>query len=179
MDKVTVISVLVLLIALFLPVLAHGLRRYPRWFTAVRYILFSLYIAAYLNETVLFRTVKDEYLMNTEWLWSYRKALVMPDGLMSLFNGTVRIKRPDIWESILLNILLFIPMDYLLPFVFEKLKGWQVLVISFLLSVLTEAVQLVFRLGLFEFDDIINNTLGAVIGLGIYTCIVRRLVKNK
>ena len=179
MDQVIVILILVLLIALLLPVLARALRRYPKWLTVIKYVLLALYIAAYLNETLLFRTVKNEYLIKTEWFWSYRKALAMPDGLMSLFNGTVRIRRTDIWESILLNILLYVPMGYLLPFVFEKLKGWHVLLIAFFSSVLTEAAQLVFRLGWFEFDDIINNILGAVIGLMMFLSIIRRSVKKK
>ena len=40
--------------------------------------------------------------------------------------------------------------------------------IGFLCSVATEIIQLVFHLGLFEFDDILNNTLGCFIGLIIY-----------
>lgn len=179
MDQATIISMLVLLIALLLPVLARVLRRYPKWLATAGYALLALYAAAYLYETLLFRTVKDEYMFRTEVLWSYREALVMPDGLMSLFKGTARVKRPDLWESILLNILLCIPLGYLLPFVFAKLKGWHVLLIAFLCSVLTEGVQLVFRLGWFEFDDIINNTLGAVIGLVMYLCIIRPLAKQK
>ena len=34
----------------------------------------------------------------------------------------------------------------------------------FLLSVSIEIVQLVFRIGLFEFDDMIGNTIGCLIG---------------
>jgi glycopeptide antibiotics resistance protein len=36
-----------------------------------------------------------------------------------------------------------------------------------------ELIQLVFRLGLFEVDDVINNTLGAVIGLVNYIIFMR------
>ncbi len=179
MDQVTVISVLVLLIALFLPVLAHVLRRCPRLFTAVKYSILAVYVAANLYETLLFRTMGGTNEVKTELFWSFRKALDLPDGLLSLFNGTVKVVQPDLWEGILLNILLYIPLGYLLPFIFEKLKGWQVVLIAFLCSVLTELTQLIFRLGCFEFDDIINNTLGAVLGWIMYLCIFRWVKKKQ
>jgi len=31
-----------------------------------------------------------------------------------------------------------------------------------------EVIQLVFKLGLFEFDDVFHNVLGAVIGYGLW-----------
>lgn len=37
-----------------------------------------------------------------------------------------------------------------------------------LISVCIEVVQLVFHRGLFEFDDMFHNTLGTLIGIGIF-----------
>lgn len=179
MNQVTVISALVMFIALLLPVVNNALRRRPRLLAAVKYGILIVYIAANLYETLLFRTMGETSVIKTELFWSYRKALNMPDGLMSLINGTVKIKRPDLWEAILLNILLYIPLGYLLPFVFERLKGWQVVLIAIGCSVLTEIIQLVFHLGCFEFDDIINNALGSIMGLAVYLCVIRRRMKNR
>lgn len=177
MDQVTMISIFVLMAALFLPVLAYLLRRHPRWFAAAKYIILGVYIIANLYETILFRTVKPYYDAEWELLWSYRRSLAFPEGLQSLLNGTVKVTHPVLLEEIVLNILLYIPMGYLLPFVFEKLKAWQVVAIGLCCSVLTEVTQLVCKIGLFEFDDMLNNTMGCVIGLAIYMVVVRRWKK--
>lgn len=168
MDQVTVISIFVLVFALLLPVLAHLLRGRPKLYATAKYVIFAVYVAANLYETILFRAVRDDRRAEWELLWSYRKSLDFPDGLMSLFNGTVQVVRPALLEEIILNILLYIPLGYLLPFTFEKLKPWQVLLIGLGCSVLTEVTQLVCKIGLFEFDDMLNNTLGCAIGLMMY-----------
>lgn len=172
-DQVTNISLAVLLTALLLPVLAHFLRAYPRWFGAAKYGILAGYAIVNLYETLLFREVQSTPSVEGRLFWSYRKSLAFPEGIMSLFNGTVEIVKPVLLESIVLNILLYVPLGYLLPFVFRKLRGWQVVLIAFLCSAVTEVTQFVFRIGLFEWDDMLNNTLGCVIGLLIYSCIVR------
>lgn len=172
------ISIFVLVFALLLPVLANGMRRHPRWFAAAKYAILGVYIIANLYETILFRAVKSDYKAEWELLWSYRKSLAFPDGIMSLLRGTVEVVRPALLEEIILNILLYIPLGYLLPFVFEKLKPWQVVVIAFLCSVLTEVTQLVCKIGWFEFDDMLNNTFGCVIGLLIYRSVIWRRLRH-
>ena len=50
-------------------------------------------------------------------------------------------------------------------------------VVGLLLSASIELVQLVSHRGLFEFDDIVHNTLGVVIGIALYK-IVSSIVKR-
>lgn len=74
-------------------------------------------------------------------------------------------------ESILyfMNILFFIPYGLLYPWKEEngKLSWKRVLIAAAVTSALIEATQYMFALGECEFDDIISNTLGAMIGYGI------------
>ena len=63
-------------------------------------------------------------------------------------------------EQILWNILAFIPIGL----IGGKVASWKIILIGAMVSVSVEASQLFFRLGLFEFDDMIHNTLGTVIG---------------
>lgn len=67
-------------------------------------------------------------------------------------------------KEILLNILLFLPLGYLLSFI-TKNKRYVLLAILF--SVCIEIVQLVFGLGVFEYDDMISNGIGSVLGYAI------------
>ena len=69
----------------------------------------------------------------------------------------------------LLNITLFVPFGMfaflLLPR--KRSKTQRIFLIcgaAFLLSLLIESIQFVFRLGFFETDDIFNNTFGGVAG---------------
>lgn len=75
---------------------------------------------------------------------------------------------PELRMEIVLNYILFIPLGVLLYLCFGKKWGLKVVLIGFLLSVSIEIVQLVFRIGLFEFDDMIGNTIGCLIGAVVW-----------
>lgn len=67
------------------------------------------------------------------------------------------------------NIIAFMPMGFFLPAVTgKKLNGMQILVLSFLFSLSVETVQLLTKLGCFDVDDLILNTLGGILGYLIY-----------
>lgn len=74
---------------------------------------------------------------------------------------------PAVWE-VVDNILLFIPLGILLPMVCVHISWKKVAIIAIATSASIEVCQLVFRLGLFELNDILHNTLGAVVGYSIY-----------
>ena len=63
------------------------------------------------------------------------------------------------------NIAFFIPFGALLP-----VKNWKaVFITAVVFSVLIEFVQYIGGYGLAELDDVICNTLGAMIGFWIWT----------
>ena len=74
---------------------------------------------------------------------------------------------PELRMEILMNYVLFIPFGCLLHLCFGEKFGLRVVIAGFLLSVSIEIVQLVFRIGLFEFDDMIGNTIGCLVGAAI------------
>lgn len=71
--------------------------------------------------------------------------------------------RMGFWWDIALNILLFIPLGFLVGN-----KGWKTVLFGFLLSASIELTQYVFLLGYCEADDVLNNTIGC--GIGILLC---------
>ena len=84
--------------------------------------------------------------------------------LFSRIPGTVRIFRGLFWEvemgywnNIIQNILLFIPLGFLIG-------GKRGIIAGVLLSIGIELTQYIFRLGYCELDDVLNNTIGAAIG---------------
>lgn len=81
---------------------------------------------------------------------------------------------PELRMEIILNYILFIPLGVLLYLCFGEKLGLRVVIAGLLLSVSIEIVQLVFRIGLFEFDDIIGNTIGCFIG-----ALIGKLIRKK
>ena len=71
------------------------------------------------------------------------------------------------------NLIVFIPLGILLC----KLFGWKGVIFAILFSTGIEIIQLVSRHGLFEFDDIFNNSLGSIIG-GVTTMLIKKRVKK-
>ena len=71
------------------------------------------------------------------------------------------------WFEIRANVLLFIPIGFLLPMVIKK-PIWLPLIIGIGISVVVEIIQLITHRGLCETDDVISNTIGLVIGYIVY-----------
>ena len=153
MDRVTFYTFTVLAMVLGLPIVSHQLRRRPSVFRYINYILLGIYLFANFYLTMLSRPVSLYHHMELTPLWSYRAAL----------QGNASLQ-----EEVILNILLYVPLGYLLHYACPKLKWWMVILTGFLMSGLTEMIQLIFKLGLCEVDDLISNTVGTVIGVGAY-----------
>jgi len=170
MDQITVISVFVIAFALLLPAITQRFSRNPKLFRKIKYIIFGAYILANLYETILFRDVYEEGIIKLIPFWSYAESISLSKGL-EITNG-------PLLEQIVLNILLYIPLGYLLPFLWPKLQdrmvSWKVVLIGLMCSAVTEVSQMILRIGWFEFDDMINNTLGCLIGCMMYGIICRR-----
>lgn len=68
-------------------------------------------------------------------------------------------------EENILNVLLFLPIGCLIPFVYgQKVLLKKALGIGFCISAVIEICQLIFMRGLFEWDDMLHNALGCMIG---------------
>lgn len=77
--------------------------------------------------------------------------------------------------GIILNVLLYLPLGYLLTILFPTLRNWQILLIGCLCSIATELVQLGFEMGCCETDDVLYNTLGTAIGVWVWLWQSKRL----
>ena len=72
------------------------------------------------------------------------------------------------------NVVAFMPFGFFLPVFATRCRTiWNTLLYSFELSVLVELIQLITKVGSFDVDDIILNTLGGILGYIVYK-IVRR-----
>lgn len=81
--------------------------------------------------------------------------------------------KPSLRTEIIANVIAFIPIGIL---GYRKL-GWKAILLGLGVSAFIETTQLFAHRGLFEFDDMIHNTLGTAVGYGIMAG-VRRLKKD-
>lgn len=151
---------------------------------AVSLFVLAVYIFGNLSFTILNREVIPSDSTILPSFSSYRQAFYLDWGIVgtlrTLFHDGFRaaLSGVHIWSreaarEFFLNILLYLPLGYLLPFAFRSLRGrvFTITFIGFLCSVATEVSQLYFHIGYCQVDDVINNTLGCLIG-AIIGCIL-------
>lgn len=105
-----------------------------------------------------------------------------------------RLFQIDEWRSkhelmlqIKANVLMFVPIGFLLMLIGIELKGKlvrtiyiiAVIVTGFLISALIEYMQYKLHRGLCEVDDVVHNTIGTVIGVVLYWTISRVFTELK
>lgn len=71
-------------------------------------------------------------------------------------------------RNLLGNIMIFIPLGFFVPLLCRSTKWKTVLVIGFIASLIMETVQGVFRVGIFDVDDILLNMFGTIFGYGTF-----------
>ncbi len=87
-------------------------------------------------------------LKEIERFWKYRREL----GIHSFYN-------------LVGNVLIFIPAGFFIPILWKNKRGFLFTVcIAFEMSLLVELIQLITRVGSFDVDDLLLNTLGAIVG---------------
>ena len=75
-----------------------------------------------------------------------------------------------------MNVVVFVPIGVLLAIAFKQMTWWKALLIGCSISVTIEALQFWFMKGFSEMDDVMNNTVGFLIGYLMSTTI--RLLMN-
>ena len=84
------------------------------------------------------------------------------------------------WRNIILNILMFVPLGFFLPQLIKKTSSlWKMSIIGFLFTFCIEVLQLLLKRGVFEPDDLLGNTVGTMIGYGVYYLATYLMKKRK
>lgn len=129
-------------------------------------LLFFIYLYFIFDKTLLGRSANIET--------SLRLALALP----------------DFWDknSHELNIEAIENFIFFIPYIFFLLKGFSrkkslvslknILIISFLTSLLIEVLQYNFDLGSFQVSDLLHNTLGGLMGYLLYGLINIKISKE-
>lgn len=104
-----------------------------------------------------------------------------PSLFSSYVNAWNKWSMPEL-QLIIFNMLMFVPLGVLWPLIHPKMKSfWRVFVISIVFTLCVEISQYISGKGIFEFDDLLHNTIGSLAGyffvMAIMTSIEQRKLK--
>lgn len=94
-----------------------------------------------------------------------RHAMLVP--FWEFANVIKNVERDYYAKQILGNLLMLMPLGVMLPML-RNISLKQIFLISLCFSAGIELTQFITGRGLMEFDDLFNNTVGAIISYGIY-----------
>lgn len=117
-------------------------------------LLFVEYVVLIYCSTVIFRESGSKTGHDFMPFWSYGAILRGEDYRLLPEN--------------VMNVVVFVPVGVLLGAAFRSMTWKKALLIGGAMSVLIEVMQFVLKRGFAEVDDVMHNTVGCVIGYGIY-----------
>lgn len=121
--------------------------------TLIALPILTFYLSFVFTITLIDRIPTTVPTYQLDLFWSYK---------------AIAAGRTNLIAEVIDNVILFIPIGILIMFIMARKFRWLGITIGILLSVFIEVSQLIFHRGLFEFDDIIHNSLGMLIGVGIF-----------
>ena len=141
----------------------------------------AVYLLIYFWLTFLSRSAMNDYAVHVAPLEDLKNAFRTDHGFSDVFSrlftegfsafANVRLVRPEDLAQFYMNVMVFVPLGYLLPYTFRwfRERVWTRPVgVCFLLSFFTENMQLMSQRGLYDLDDMISNTLGGLTGQLLY-----------
>jgi|GEM_PF-1829807 len=150
-----------------------------------------IYVAGLLYVTLLSREPGSATTVIVKDLTGYRDSFEFDLGFIGFLRllknkqigaglDTVHVSSIVSLEEIILNILLFVPFGYLMPTIFKHARLIAVTSVwGFVVSLGIETTQLFTGLGIFDIDDLINNTLGTVCGYILFTFFLRPFLRTR
>ena len=143
----------------------------------ISWILFVIYIGL----LIYFLFLSEEYGRTSFDQRIYRYNLT---PFQEIKRFWIYRHRVGFWVSFLNlagNVIGFLPFGFFLPILSRQLRnGVLVTVLGFGLSLLVESIQLIFKVGCFDVDDLLLNTLGGVAGYLIFIiCVALRRIHGR
>lgn len=161
-ELVCIFSILIATVIILFILLA---KKKIKLFQAISAFLLTVFLCLLFSYCVFTRLPKSKPYYNLELFWSWRRAL----------DGNAYLQ-----QEILLNIVLLMPVGFLMPVMIDKkVSWWKGLLVGLFLSACIEVLQLVPRRGLFEWDDMLHNSIGCMIGTIASSYIIRKTTQKQ
>lgn len=122
------------------------------------YLIITLYLMLF-SEGMGRTTVSEDYRYN----------LVLFKEIFRFIRYSDSLGFWAVMINVLGNIICFIPFGFFLPIYYSKLRSLLLVVIlAFCFSLFIEVIQLLLKVGCFDVDDLLLNTIGGFLGYFIF-----------
>lgn len=144
------------------------------WRKLITYLGFIIYVIA-LSYFLFFAEALDRNAVHDQYAYN----LI----LFKEIKRFIKYRSYLGWKAVVLNlggnIVAFMPFGFFLPKLTKAFENWIIIIcFTFCFSLAIETVQLIYRVGIFDIDDIFLNTLGGILGYlchRVYNKIVQKL----
>ena len=122
-------------------------------------ILFVLYILF-----VFYFLIFSDWYGRTGEMQEYHYNLVLFKEIKRFWNYRGQLGALATFTNLFGNIVIFLPFGFFMPMASKYRSFWATAVNSLALSLLVETFQLLTKVGCFDVDDLVLNTLGGILG---------------
>lgn len=122
-------------------------------------VLFIIYVAF-----IIYFLIFSEWYGRTGGMEEYRYNLVLLKEIKRFVAYREELGTFAVFTNLFGNILIFVPFGFFLPMGSKRRSFFGTLYYSFGLSLCVELFQLFTKVGCFDVDDLLLNTLGGIIG---------------
>lgn len=137
------------------------------WLIFILYLIFLIYVLFF-----------DEKFGRTITNRPYSYNLVLFKEIKRFYKYRELLGTKAVFLNIFCNIMAFIPFGFMIPLLHQNKRNVvTVTLLSFELSLTIEVVQLLFKVGCFDVDDLFLNTVGGFLGAIMFVFV--RKVRNK
>lgn len=131
----------------------------------IGWILFIIYILL----LIYFLFLSEEYGRKDFAQRDYQYNLVLFQEIRRFWVYRERVGYLAAFLNLAGNVIGFLPFGFILPVIGKRMKnGFLVTVCGFCLSLFVESMQLIFKVGSFDVDDLLLNTAGGLAGYIIF-----------
>ncbi|WP_214628430.1 VanZ family protein [Paenibacillus agaridevorans] len=137
---------------------------YRKWLQALSWFVFTSYVLIVVYQLFLTQT---RLILRS--IGQPHPNLTPFQSILLYANGYQNYNFDTWFFNLFGNVLLFVPLGFLLPILFAKARRFSTTIFWTMLASLTiELTQLGTRLGSFDVDDLILNVLGGAIGYAVW-----------
>lgn len=126
-------------------------------------ILFILYIGF-----IVYFLLFSEWYGRTGVMQEYRYNLVLFKEINRFWTYREQLGWYAVFTNLFGNVLIFVPFGFFLPMASKYRSFFAAVFYSFALSLCVETFQLFTKVGSFDVDDLLLNTLGGALGYIVF-----------
>lgn len=146
-------------------------------FRIIGKILFILYILF-----IVYFLIFSDWYGRTGTMDDYHYNLVLFREIRRFWNYREEVGLFAMFTNLFGNVIIFIPFGFFMPMASKYRSIFSAVFYSFGLSLCVETFQLITKVGSFDVDDLLLNTVGGLVGYLIFVlgeALRRRHVKKK